>query len=191
MIGPDERAGRERRARNWDGPEGYGGNGSASGRRPEIWRGAWAHTTRRLGDDVNRFAGKHLLVPVLSRLMPRGTRVRRGAAAGLSAFALLVVAPILFGLRASTRVGRDDATASQVAPSVVSLPVFHAAPALRLAFDAHSRTQSPFDAVPPSHDPIDAPVASSRGTLATSAAAQPRDAAVARGYDATAPPALS
>ncbi len=144
---------------------------------------------------MNRFAGHQALVPILSRLMPRGARVRCGAVnSGLRVLALLALAPILFGLGASVGIGGGDAaTTVHVAPSVGSLPALHVVHAYRLGVEAraHSRAHAPVDAAPSMLDPMGASVMSSRRALAISAIAQPRPAAVDRGYDATAPPALS
>jgi hypothetical protein len=144
---------------------------------------------------VNRFAGNHVLVPILSRLMPRGARLRGGAVgAGVRVLVLLAAAPILFGLRASARIGRGDAGAAvQNVPALVALPALHVVQAYRLAAEvrSHARAHAIGDAAVPACDGTADLLGCSRPARAVSRFARHCDAIVARGYDATAPPRLS
>ncbi len=144
---------------------------------------------------MSRPAHRRMLMPLLSRFISRGGFARVGASwVSPRLIAAVVAAAFAFAAQVSIRFERADSAdalrAISPAPSVAAL---HSAPGHRFTLESHSASRRPanFTSVLPSCSGV--------VFLDTSAcdAAIPRGSdqritpAAARGYDATAPPALS
>jgi hypothetical protein len=147
---------------------------------------------------VSSFARPHTLMPMISRVLSRCTRAWAGVRpAGSRVIAALAAAAILLGANAPLQVEREARTDALRGVSTSSLLVaLHSAPLHQLTLASRSGlrpsrwSSSTGAALPaPAHRHLPTTVA---GGPAPRAAHQRRGASVAaRGYDATAPPALS
>ena len=142
---------------------------------------------------MNRIATNHMLMPVLSRLMSRGARTRAGVrVAGSRVVAAFLAAAVLFGAQTSARFeSAHTADAVHGAASTLALPALQTVANFRVAIESRSPSPVPVGAaLPPSaYDGL--PVAFASRAVTSGAVEQLREAMASRGYDATAPPALS
>ena len=143
---------------------------------------------------MTTFGRTNLPLSTASRVSSRGGpargAIRTAASRVMAAFAALA---ILFAAQASSRVASAAAADVLRASASTSLVALHSAPIHRLGQELRSSARWPSG--------VDAPLAASvhialpalaAGHVAIVAAVEQRDRAVAaRGYDATAPPALS
>ena len=143
---------------------------------------------------MSRFARTYTLMLIVSRLMARGARTRAGVRCACSRVIATVTAAILFGAQISIHL-QHDATADEVRSFSTAAPfaALHSPPTNRFALEPRSSTRPPSSRDVPS--PEYAQDAFSRTIehhIAVAAAIGfVGQSAVARGYDATAPPALS
>lgn len=143
---------------------------------------------------MSGFAGSHTPTLTISRLISRDRRTRVGFhGVGSRIVAALVSAAILFAAYASVRAERDP-SALYSAATAASLPALHSAVLRRVPLDARSSTRrstkAPLDTALPARAAVSMPVAADQA--ASGRALESFAATVAvRGYDATAPPALS
>lgn len=126
-----------------------------------------------------------------SRLTSRSLRVRGGLMGGLGFFAALA---ILFGVQAAAGVGRSGLPETTLDTSLSApMPALHSVSLTRLAVAPRSSSRPSHDVGaalrPDTYDPLT--IEFSPRSLPNGAIKQPRRSVVSRGYDATAPPALS
>lgn len=144
---------------------------------------------------MSRFAETNKLMPIVSRLITRGARARAGiGGAGSRVIAAVAVLAILVAAHASVRPDRDaSAETFRSFSAVTSFEALHVAPGHRLALD--SRSPTPWSAgsdVPlPEHAPHAFSETVQHRIAIAAAIGHGGQPAVARGYDATAPPPLS
>lgn len=147
---------------------------------------------------MSSFARTHTLMPMISRVLSRCTRAWAGVRpAGSRVVAALAASAILLGANASLQLEREARTdAFRGVSSAGSLVALHSAPLQHLTLASRSgsrpsRWSSSIGAALP---------APARGHLPPTVAGRPAlrgtheqsgESVAARGYDATAPPALS
>jgi hypothetical protein len=148
-----------------------------------------------VGGNVTTFAGLNTPESIVSRVISRGARARGVArTVGSRVIGALAAAAILFAAQVSSRADRTASTdvVRAVSPAASSLAL-HTAPAHHLELDLRASARWPSTIGTPL--PVFAVAALSetvRRLVSIVAALEHRDTSVvARGYDATAPPALS
>jgi hypothetical protein len=147
---------------------------------------------------VSKLATKHMLMPILSRLMSRGARARhRVRVAGSRVLAGFSAAVILIGSQSAVRIDRQSAAETvRVAPhaaAVPALPALHSVAPCRVALESHSPSPSRVreGAALPAYAQAGLAARISSDAVTIGAIANHGGSVVSRGYDATAPPALS
>ena len=148
---------------------------------------------------MNRPAHPRMLMPLLSRFISRGGSARAGTGAIRPRLvAALAAAAIVFVAQASVRfesASADDAL--RVVTPAASFAALHSAPSHRLALESHSPSHSPsrrpasFAPALPSCSRVVVLDGSTCDAAIQRVSEHRITPAVARGYDATAPPALS
>ena len=127
----------------------------------------------------------------LSRLMSRSPRVRGGLIGG---FRFLAALAVLFGIQAAANVERSSSLDTTLESSFrAPMPALHSVSLTRLAVAPRASTRAPHDAgaaLRPEAS-VSLTVVRSPRSVTRVATEQSSRSIVSRGYDATAPPALS
>jgi hypothetical protein len=144
---------------------------------------------------VSSPAHLRMLMPLLSRFISRGGAARAGARrVSPRLIAALVAAAFVFAAQVSIRFDRADAAdvLRAVSPAA-SLAALRSAPGNRFALESHSLSRRPasFAAALPSCSRVLLLDTADCDVAILSVSEQRITPAAARGYDATAPPALS
>ena len=144
------------------------------------------------GDDVNRFAGAHTLMPFVSRLTSPNARLRAGLRSrGARFISALAAAAMLFVAPASAQLEHDVTVTSPGSAPTASFLALHSVSSHRLTLEARSRWSPSVGGALPARATAIA-VAAIAHASAVDASPESFSASVAaRGYDAIAPPALS
>ena len=146
---------------------------------------------------MKRLAGPLQLMPLASRSLSRSPRARVGLhGAFVRLLAGVAAAALLFAAQTSDRLQRGPSVDAFDSASATTLPVLHSVPPHRLALDSRSLGRSParsthrLDAALPAFAQATHVREAAHHVVAV--APSLASASIAgRGYDATAPPALS
>lgn len=143
---------------------------------------------------MNKVADNKRLVPILSRFVSRCLRRRAGGLAGSRVLAALTAAAILVGVQTAARFERADTAETVLVTSLAApIPALHSVPSYRITSAPRTASRLPDHiaaALPArAHDGLRRSFTLRAST--TGAIEQPVASIVSRGYDATAPPALS
>ena len=140
-------------------------------------------------------AHPRMLMPLLSRFISRGGSARAGASRASSRLITgLVAAAFVFAAQVAIRFERADSPdALRAISPAASVAALHSAPGHRFTLESHSASRRPTSFAPalPSCSRVVLFETTDCDTAIPRVAEQRIAPAVARGYDATAPPALS
>jgi hypothetical protein len=146
------------------------------------------------GDDVSKLPGNHRLMAALSRIVSRCLRMPTGLTAGTRVVAALAAATIVVSAQTTLRFDRAGTTETSLVESLSApMPAWHPVSVQRVAVPLRppSRLPAHVDAALPVDAAVPLRQSFASHAFAIGASTQPGASTVARGYDATAPPALS